>query len=73
MMTVSNPHILFLDEPTNHLDIETVDALCEAICDFDGAVVLTSHDRTLVDRVGMEFYIVREGKVKVNCKPEDGC
>jgi len=52
-----NPHLLFLDEPTNHLDIETIDALAEAINEFDGGVMLVSHDFRLIQQVAQEIWV----------------
>lgn len=51
------PHLLLLDEPTNHLDMETIDALAEAINDFDGGMVLVSHDFRLINQVAQEIWI----------------
>ncbi|XP_078518908.1 ATP-binding cassette sub-family F member 2 isoform X3 [Lissotriton helveticus] len=52
-----NPHLLFLDEPTNHLDIETIDALADAINDFEGGMMLVSHDFRLIQQVAQEIWV----------------
>lgn len=57
------PHMLFLDEPTNHLDIETIDALAEAINEFEGGLVLVSHDFRLINQVAKEIWEVKDGVV----------
>jgi ATP-binding cassette subfamily F protein 2 len=51
------PHLLLLDEPTNHLDMETIDALASAINDFDGGLMLVSHDFRLISQVAEEIWI----------------
>lgn len=62
------PNLLLLDEPTNHLDLETREALTEALAQFDGTVLLVSHDRHLLRATADEFMIVADGKLK----PFDG-
>merc|ERR1712223_383320 len=57
------PHMLLLDEPTNHLDMETIDALADAINNFDGGVVLVSHDFRLIDQVAEEIWICEKQTV----------
>lgn len=51
------PHMLLLDEPTNHLDIETIDSLAEAIRDFEGGLILVSHDFRLINQVAEEIWV----------------
>ncbi|GCB75919.1 hypothetical protein scyTo_0018279 [Scyliorhinus torazame] len=51
------PHMLFLDEPTNHLDIETIDALADAINEFEGGTMLVSHDFRLIQQVAQEIWV----------------
>lgn len=57
------PHMLFLDEPTNHLDMETIDALAEAINEFEGGMILVSHDFRLINQVAKEIWICENGTV----------
>ncbi|XP_034190239.1 ATP-binding cassette sub-family F member 2 [Osmia lignaria lignaria] len=57
------PHLLLLDEPTNHLDMETIDALADAINDFDGGMVLVSHDFRLINQVAEEIWVCENGAV----------
>ncbi|MFN3153013.1 ABC-F family ATP-binding cassette domain-containing protein [Bremerella sp.] len=56
-------NILILDEPGNHLDVETVDSLCEALDDYNGTVIFTSHDRYFVRRIATQIIEVSAGKV----------
>jgi ATP-binding cassette subfamily F protein 3 len=62
------PNLLLLDEPTNHLDLETREALTVALAQFEGTLVLVSHDRHLLRATTDQFLIVSDGKVS----PFDG-
>ncbi len=68
LATRAAPHMLLLDEPTNHLDMDARASLVDAINDFEGAVVLVSHDTHLVKMVADTLWLVAGGTVK----PFDG-
>ncbi|CAH9082846.1 unnamed protein product [Cuscuta epithymum] len=57
------PHLLLLDEPTNHLDIETIDSLAEALNEWDGGMVLVSHDFRLINQVAHEIWVCEKQAV----------
>jgi ATP-binding cassette subfamily F protein 3 len=63
LATRTAPHLLLLDEPTNHLDMDARASLVDAINDFEGAVVLVSHDTHLVKMVADQLWLVADGKV----------
>jgi ATP-binding cassette, subfamily F, member 3 len=62
------PQLLILDEPTNHLDVDSREALIHALNDYEGAVILISHDRHLIEACADRLWIVRQGSVA----PYDG-
>jgi ATP-binding cassette, subfamily F, member 3 len=64
----ARPNLLLLDEPTNHLDLETREALTVALAQFEGTLVLVSHDRHLLRATTDQFLIVADGKLQ----PFDG-
>jgi len=64
MMAVKQNGILLLDEPTNHLDVDAVDGLARAIKQFEGGVVLVSHDFRLIDQVANEIWVCEEKGIK---------
>jgi ATP-binding cassette subfamily F protein 3 len=68
LATFHGPHLLILDEPTNHLDVDAREALVRALADYEGAVILISHDRHLMDASADRLWIVRGGTVR----PYDG-
>jgi ATP-binding cassette, subfamily F, member 3 len=64
LATFSGPQILILDEPTNHLDIDSRAELIEAINEYDGACILISHDRRLLEACADRLWLVADGTVK---------
>jgi ATP-binding cassette subfamily F protein 3 len=68
LATFHAPHLLILDEPTNHLDVDSREALVRALADYEGAVVVISHDRHLIEATCDRLWLVRNGTVT----PYDG-
>jgi ATP-binding cassette subfamily F protein 3 len=68
LATFRAPHLLILDEPTNHLDVDSREELIHALNDYEGAVILISHDRHLLEATVDRLWIVRGGTVT----PYDG-
>jgi ATP-binding cassette subfamily F protein 3 len=68
LMTREAPHILLLDEPTNHLDVDAREALVQALNDYEGAVVLVSHDPHLIELSADRLWLVGDGR----CTSYDG-
>jgi ATP-binding cassette subfamily F protein 3 len=64
LATFHGPHLLVLDEPTNHLDVDAREALVRALNDYEGAVILISHDRHLIDACVDRLWLVRNGTVR---------
>ena len=63
LITFSGPNLLILDEPTNHLDIDSRDALVSALNDYNGAVLIISHDRHLIEATVDKLWIAEGGTV----------
>ncbi|MBN9593666.1 MAG: ABC-F family ATP-binding cassette domain-containing protein [Alphaproteobacteria bacterium] len=63
LATLDKPNLLILDEPTNHLDIDARGELLSALNDYEGAVVLVSHDRRLIESTADRLYLVANGTV----------
>ena len=64
ILVASGANVLILDEPTNHLDIESREALEDALGQFEGAVVLVSHDRALLEAVGSRTLVCEDGALR---------
>lgn len=63
-LSLTNPHILVLDEPSNHLDIEAMDALSTALQQFQGGVLMVSHDVTMLQNVCSSLWVCDNGTVE---------
>jgi len=63
VLAIQAPHLLLLDEPTNHLDMECIDSLANAINNFEGGLVLVSHDFRLINQVAETIWVCDKKKV----------
>ena len=59
-LTLSAPDVIILDEPTNNLDIESIDALGDAIKEYDGGVIIVSHDERLIRETECQLWVIEE-------------
>ena len=64
ILVASGANVLILDEPTNHLDVESREALEDALQAFEGAVVLVSHDRALLEAIGTRTIVCEDGELR---------
>ncbi len=64
LITRDAPHLLILDEPTNHLDVDTREALIQALNAYDGAVVIVSHDRHMIEMAADRLVLVDDGTAR---------
>ncbi|HHX67346.1 MAG: ABC-F family ATP-binding cassette domain-containing protein [Miniphocaeibacter sp.] len=64
-LLLSKPDILFLDEPTNHLDLEAIDFLQGFLRDYDGSILLISHDRYFLDKVVNKIFLLENKKIEI--------
>jgi ATP-binding cassette, subfamily F, member 3 len=68
VMSLDKPHVLLLDEPTNHLDVDARESLVHALNDYQGAVILVSHDPHLIEMVCDRLWLIEDG----GCRTWDG-
>jgi len=64
-LALSDSNLLLLDEPTNHLDIPAQEVLQNVMADFDGTIVLVSHDRYLIDALGTQIWEIKKGESRL--------
>ncbi len=63
-LAIGRPNVLVLDEPTNHLDLESIESLVEGLQDFDGTLILVSHDRWFVSQLATRVVEIKRDEVK---------
>lgn len=64
MLLLKSPDVLLLEEPANHLDLKTKDVLKQALLDFDGTLIVVSHDRDFLDGLVSKVYEFGHGRVR---------
>ena len=64
-MSLSRPQILFLDEPTNHLDITSRRALVQALQDYNGCLIVVSHDKRLISSTCNKLWVVENQGIRI--------
>ena len=60
LLTVKAPHLMILDEPTNHLDIESRERLAASLNNFEGGVIIISHDAHIINLIATELWLVKD-------------
>src|SRR5215218_7989117 len=71
LITREAPHLLILDEPTNHLDVDSREALVQALNGYDGAVIIVSHDRHMIELTADRLVLVENGGAAEYCGSVD--
>ena len=62
-VTLSGPDVAIFDEPTNNLDIESIDALAEALNEYEGGVIIVSHDERLIRDTNCQLWVIEEQSI----------
>lgn len=70
-MILEKPHLILLDEPTNHLDIETIESMIESLRDYNGSLMVISHDSTLINRLETELILLEDKCFKTKYNYDD--
>ncbi len=66
VLTLQGANFLLLDEPTNHLDLQSQEVLQDVLTDFNGTVLLVSHDRYLVDRLATHLWVIKDQQLEIH-------